>query len=94
MDFDAPPAPKAVPASTTPSGAATSGAKTLFWGVLLMIVAVILIVAGSQTSDNGDDMHSAVQLGWVLGALASPLILIGCIAVGVRMGLTDRDRDR
>ncbi|BEP14603.1 hypothetical protein acdb102_29140 [Acidothermaceae bacterium B102] len=86
----------AAPAPVQLAGDTTSGAKTLFWGALIMVVAVILIVAGSSSSSDGssDTLQSAGELGWVMAALAAPFVLIGCIAVGVRMGLRDRDRDR
>jgi hypothetical protein len=87
-DLDAEPAAKAPPAHA----AVSAGARMLYWGFPLMILAGLLIIAGLQPSDSSNDMHSELQLGWVLFGLSLPLVLIGCVAVGVRMGLHDRDR--
>jgi hypothetical protein len=93
-NFDAPPMTNAVPA---PPATASSGVRTLCWGILLMIVGGVMVIAGAASSDGGDSssetIQTAVQLGWLLGALALPLVLIGCIAIGVRMGLRDHSRD-
>ena len=80
------------PAAAAAAETLTTGARTLLWGAGLSALAAICIVLGSQpAADGSGDVGPALVLGWIVGAIAAPLLLIGIIAVGVRMGLDDRD---
>jgi hypothetical protein len=39
-------------------------------------------------------LQPVLVIGWIVGAIAAPILLIGIIAVGIRMGLDDRNGDR
>jgi hypothetical protein len=89
-----PPASDAVHTNPFLPVGASNGARTLFWRIAVMVVAVVMVVGAAQSPDSGNDLQGVAALGWALGALALPLVLIGSIAVGVRMGLRDHERDR
>jgi hypothetical protein len=53
-------------------------------------VALRLIGASSNPNDP-DGAHPALVLGVLVGVIGVPILLVGIIADGVRIGLDDRD---
>jgi hypothetical protein len=86
------------PAQDVGAGSGTipsTGGRTLLWGAGLMALGLLCTILGSQPATDGStDLQPVLVLGWIVGAIAAPILLIGIIAVGVRMGLDDHDGDR
>jgi hypothetical protein len=73
----------------------SNGTRTLVWGAVLTALSVVLVLMGAQPSDDGSTgLQPAFFVGLAIGALAWPMLLLGIVAVGVRMGLNDRDHVR
>jgi hypothetical protein len=54
-----------------------------------VVGATVLILSGSAGNNDGTTDGGAVGLGIVLLFLGGPTLLVGVIAVGVRLGLRD-----
>ncbi len=92
MTDAAAPVPPDAPRATTLYRPAASASRPLVWGALLTGLAMALLYAGlTSTSglDGGPD-STFVGLSIIVAMAGLPMLLIGVIAVGVRIGLEDR----
>jgi hypothetical protein len=62
------------------------------WGLALSTVSVLsLLIGANPNPDNPTAVQPVLVFGVIAALVAAPVLLVGSIAVGVRMGLDDRD---
>jgi hypothetical protein len=71
-----------------------SSTACVAWGFVLALAATFMVVAGSAANNDGAANGDLQLLGLVVGALGAPLLLVGLIAAGVRLGLSDHAADQ
>jgi hypothetical protein len=92
MTDAAAPTPPAARAHANVATPWSTGARTLIWGFVLSGVAVALLLIGANPNpDDPSATQPSTVVGVIVGAVGFPLLLLGLIAVGVRIGLDDRD---
>ena len=73
----------------------SNGTRLLVWGAALTALSVALILMGSQPpADGSTRVQPILVIGGIIGIVAWPTLLLGIVAVGVRIGLDDREHVR
>jgi hypothetical protein len=70
-----------------------AGTALVVTGLLITLVSAALIAAGASPG-HADGQHAFLIAGTVGAAIGATVLLIGAVAVGVRLGLADHEASK